>query len=131
MKKTTQWYHWILLGICSVWMLTVGVMNIVWGAAKSSRFYEIDDVFVRILGVGFILFSLFIFLRRNWAFIGAICILVISILEIVMTDQIEVASIFDLFIYLTTMKIVIYLFFLAPIGLLIWLCIVFTNNRTG
>ena len=129
-KKNPKWYHWAILGVCALWMLAMGIMNIAWGASPSSRFYVIDDVVVRILGVGLVMTSLSLFFRQNWAFIGAISILAISILEIVVTDHIDAETLFDLLIMLSVMKEGMTLFFLLPIGLLMWLRIEFVARRT-
>ena len=70
-----NWYHWILLTLCAIWIMTLGVLEVIFGTEviwpdESSSFYRAEDIVVRLLGVGLIAFSLAIFPLRNWAFVG-------------------------------------------------------------
>lgn len=130
MNKQPRWYHWTLLALCSAGMLTIGILNVTGGASPSSRFYVLDDVVVRLLGVGFMVFSLAVFLRRRWAFLGAIWCLSLSILEILVTYDLGAsAPALTAFMLLATLVCIV-IFFGIPIALLAWLKTVFVNRGT-
>ena len=91
-KQNPKRYRWMLLTVCALWLLTIGILNLISGASPSSRFYAIDDVVVRLLGGVSILFSLGLFLRRKWAFVGSLCCLALEVLEVVLTWNLKVFS---------------------------------------
>ena len=123
--RNPRWYHWTLLALFAVDVLTMGILNVEGGAAESTRLYAIDDVLVRLLGVGLILFSLGLPLRRNWAFVGSICFLALSILEFMLTYDFGASSSLDNTIVLATLVVL----FGVPIALLAWLRTVFVRKE--
>ena len=122
-EKRIKWYHLTALGISILGMSLMGVLNIIDGASLESRFYIIDDIVIRFLGAGFVLIGLLLSLRRNWVFISSILIFVFSILEAMITYDIDKHSGF----HNITFLIFTFILFGVPIIILSWLRSVFTK----
>ena len=82
-----RFYHWILLILCVLFAAIEGVFDVIGGADPSSRAYEVDNIIVRFLGLGLVIFAALIFTRKHWAFIGIIIFFIMSSLEVVVTYQ--------------------------------------------
>lgn len=80
-----RWYHIGVLIVCALIMIAIGIGNVIFGAAKGSRFQAFDDVAVPVLGVMLVGCGLALALRRRWTFNAAIAVLVVSILEGLLT----------------------------------------------
>ena len=65
----------------------IGILDLIGGASRSSRFYIVDNVVIRLIGGALIVFGLALFTRRDWAFIGMISVLALSIVEVVLTIE--------------------------------------------
>ena len=122
-KRNPKWYHWAALVVCGIWTCTIGLMDIIDGPVPSSPPNVIDDLMVRGLGAGLLLFGLGLFFRRNFAFIGSVFFLALSVLHIIVTFDPEEYS--DLGLSATTMiginLAALLIFFGIPIALLTWL----------
>jgi hypothetical protein len=84
---SARWYHWALFILCIPLLATIGILDVSSGAAIGSRFYDIDEFFVRAAGVGFIVAAISLIFRKRWAFDFSIFHLGSSALEIVVTSS--------------------------------------------
>lgn len=70
-------------------MLTLGVTEVWDGADASSRFFAIDTVVVRVLGVALVACALWLPLRHDGAFVASMWLLGVSLLENLVTYRFE------------------------------------------
>jgi hypothetical protein len=129
-KRNARWYHWAVLILCVLLMLAMGLSNLLGGLfpVTAGPFDEINDVVVRVLGVGLILSAFALFYRRNWAFIGAIILLAAQAVEF-MAASVCWGSFSPL---MTTRLIVDHVVILAclgaPIAMLVRMRVVFSKK---
>jgi hypothetical protein len=87
MKKQTRWYHWTLLSLSATAILTMGILNVSELRYHPNHDWRMADNLINVLlGCGCVLFSAFLLARRNWAFVGAICVLCLQIVEVTIPD---------------------------------------------
>jgi hypothetical protein len=93
----------------------IGVLNLIGGAAHNSRFYEIDNIVVRIIGLTFVVAGIGLLLSHNWAKYILLLTYIVSIVEILITYDYThyVAS------YFVIRIILIVIFFGVPTWVLI------------
>ena len=123
-----KFYHWILLVVCVLFALIEGVLDAVGGASPSSPAHKIDDIVVRLLGIGLATFSILIFTRKNWAFIGLILFFIMSAMEVVVTYRFTSTGSERVLEFLFNATGV-FIFFGIPMALLVWLRHVFTRSN--
>ena len=125
-------YQWFLLAYCALVAFIVGSLDFLGGASSDSRFYPVDRIVVRLLGVGLMIFSVLIFLRLSWAFYGLIICFALSIVESLLTFRPEVQPVAKRLPASTILKVWIVfqlLIFGVPIVFLMWLRPLFTNSQ--
>lgn len=115
--RESRWYHSLILIVCVIGTVIMGFLDLLGGASPDGRFYAVDDVVVRALGLALILLSVGILLRRRWAFSGGIATLALCGLEVVVTYHWEAATTISLVV--TTAMIVVFLG--VPVAILTWL----------
>lgn len=87
MKKQTRWYHWTVLSLTATAILTMGILNVSELRYHPNHDWRMADNLIGVLlGCGCVLFSAFLLARRNWAFVGAICVLCLQIVEVTIPD---------------------------------------------
>jgi hypothetical protein len=114
-----KWYHWALLIMCGAGLLSVGVLDLMGGASKESRFYSIDNVLVRLIGAGLLSGAIGLVLRRGWGFAVSILFVALSVAEIIATSGTGSAE-------LLLNAVAALLIFGIPIALLVWFRRAFT-----
>ena len=124
-----RWYHWILLVVCALFALVEGVLDAI-GGAGSGPLHKIDDVAVRLIGVGLAVFSVLIFRRRSWAFWGLVWFFTLSVIEVQLTVPHIAPGIRGL-LQVSFIRVAICVFFGIPMILLIWLRYVFVVPNTA
>ena len=89
MSQKWSWWLWALLILCALWMIIHGVMNVAWGAAKTSRYYKVENTIVRILGVGLIATGLLLPLRLKPIYWIGVLLLVLGAIDSVAASPFE------------------------------------------
>jgi len=102
----------------------MGVLDLTGGASKDSRFFPVDDVLVRLVGIGLIAGGIGLILRRGWGFVGSILVLILSMLEVLATTKHDASWASDGAMTLALSGAAL-LFFGLPVALLVWLKRVF------
>ena len=122
--STPRWYHWAALSVCTVVMLGMGLLEVLDGADPASRFFAIDSVVVRILGVALVLCALWLPVRHDRAFVVSMWLLGATIVENLATYRFETSSLFNT----GDLLVSIVLMFVVPILILAELRPVFTSQ---
>ena len=63
----------------------IGVLNTIGGASADSRFYAVDDIVVRVLGVAFIVLGLSLVLKKRWPVFPLSLVYGLSLVEVLVT----------------------------------------------
>jgi hypothetical protein len=117
--SNTRWYHQTLLAVCVVVAAVIGVSDVVGGSARQSRFHAIDDVFVRLLGVAFLLFAVALGRRKSIGFLGVGLCCVLSMIEVAVTYVPAAGA--NARTQLGALLLVQFFVFSLPVIVLIWL----------
>ena len=110
------WNHWLLTALCAAWLLGLAIPMVIYGADSSSRFLELDDPIVRILGVVLFAAAPALMFRWNWAFWVASVTLVLMAVETLVTYDPGASS-----VPATFMVGFVGIAILLPVFLLSWL----------
>jgi hypothetical protein len=121
-------YHWVLLVYCILVAFIHGMVCIIGGSSPDSRFYAIDRIVVRVLGVGSVVFAVLVFLRESWAFYGLVCCLTFSLIDELIPFRQDVAASNLAARFPFAYMVFVTLILGVPIALLLWLRPVFTTN---
>jgi hypothetical protein len=73
--------------IVGVYSCIIGVLGTIGGASEDSRFYQIDDIVCRVLGIAQLIMGAELLLHNYWALIPLIFIYAIAIVEAIVTVQ--------------------------------------------
>src|SRR5947209_3990201 len=71
--------------ILGAYTCVIGLLNVVGGASRDSRFYRVDDVVVRALGIAFLLLGAGLLSGQRWAAIPLAAVYLASIVEAALT----------------------------------------------
>lgn len=72
-----------------IYSCIIGTLGAIGGASKESRFYRVDDIICRVLGIAHVILGAGLLLHKHWALISLIIIYVISIVEAIITVRIR------------------------------------------
>lgn len=95
--------------VISILYICIGATQILEGADASSRFYYIDNIAIRIIGIALIVTSIGLLLKKEIARKSFIALMVISILEIIITFDTSVEE-KSLIIFVAMVVVMIYIF---------------------
>ena len=108
-SEGVHWYHWMGLSACSAGMLMIGILEVMQGADPTSRFFAIDNVAVRMLGVAMVICALWLPLRHDKAFLASVWVLGLTIAENLVTYRFESFALADTATVLATLAIMLVL----------------------
>lgn len=60
-----HWYHWLALALITVLAAIIGLIDLTMGASTDSPNFVADDIFVRVIGLAFVISSILMILRRR------------------------------------------------------------------
>ncbi|MES2464487.1 MAG: hypothetical protein V4671_28330 [Armatimonadota bacterium] len=75
------------LRVIGAYTWLIGILNTVGGASTDSRFYAVDDIVVRALGVALLVLGLCLVLKKRWPLLPLIGIYGLSIIEVFVTSS--------------------------------------------
>ena len=73
------------LRIVGAYTWLIGVLNTVGGASSDSRFYAVDDIVVRAVGVAFIVLGLGLVLKNRWPVLPLTIVYGLALIEVLAT----------------------------------------------
>ena len=79
------WYHWLVLACVVLAAAIVGLLDLATGAASDGPFFEVDNVFVRVLGAALLASSVLMLMRRRLGYVLAAVGFLLSGLELAVT----------------------------------------------
>ncbi len=110
-----KWYHLVLLTFLIVHALAIGFLDLVFGASPESRFYVVDDIIVRAIGLGLVVFGGALGFRKGWAFVGLVSCLALTVVEVLATYDYAASDVLDM----SVMAVLLLVLFGIPMVLLI------------
>lgn len=78
-----RWYHWLTFVVIAVVAITIGLLNFAMGASIDSPYFAADDLFVRAIGLGFIVSAVLMLLQRRIGCLAAGACFLLSGIEVV------------------------------------------------
>lgn len=97
----------ILISIVNIFFLSIGILDLIYGAEKSSRYYYYDNIFIRTSGALYIISSIGLWLKKDLARRTIIFLNMINILEVIITTNFSDMNRLEGIIFLSGMMLII------------------------
>ncbi|KQY51916.1 hypothetical protein [Lysobacter sp. Root494] len=119
-----RWYHWLVMALIVLVAACIGVLNLLMGASEDSPLFLADDIFIRIVGLGFMVSTILMILRRQLGYHLAGACFLLSGIEIVATWLLGQPT-------TATAIAVVFLVFFILSGVALWVGRVFARLPAG
>jgi hypothetical protein len=101
--------------IVNILFMRIGLLDLIFGADKSSKYYYYDDIFVRISGVMYIISSIGLWLKKDLARKTIIFLNLLSMIEVIITTNLADMNRLEGILFLSGMMFI----FIGPIMFLL------------